>query len=76
MARRIPLGRPGVDSECGSAAVFLASQMSRYVTGIILPVDGGTWASGGWVRDPSGNWVLPPGIETVPMRSGAKTKES
>ncbi|HMK87785.1 MAG TPA: SDR family oxidoreductase [Steroidobacteraceae bacterium] len=60
VARRIPLGRPGIDSECGSAAVFLASKMASYVTGIILPVDGGTWGSGGWVRSRAGDgkWVL------------------
>jgi NAD(P)-dependent dehydrogenase (short-subunit alcohol dehydrogenase family) len=57
-ARRIPLGRPGIDTECGNAAVFLASRMSSYVTGIILPVDGGTWGSGGWVRSRAGKWVL------------------
>jgi NAD(P)-dependent dehydrogenase (short-subunit alcohol dehydrogenase family) len=59
LSRRIPLSRPGVDSECGDAAVFLASKMSSYITGVILPVDGGTWASGGWVRSKtSGKWVL------------------
>jgi NAD(P)-dependent dehydrogenase (short-subunit alcohol dehydrogenase family) len=60
MARRIPLRRPGIDSECGSAAVYLASKMSSYVTGIILPVDGGTWGSGGWVRSRADTtkWVL------------------
>lgn len=60
IARRIPLGRPGIDTECGSAAVFLASRMGSYVSGIILPVDGGTWASGGWVRSRTspGKWVL------------------
>jgi NAD(P)-dependent dehydrogenase (short-subunit alcohol dehydrogenase family) len=58
-ARRIPLGRPGVDSECGQAAVYLASGMSSYVTGIVLPVDGGSSASAGWVRDrKSGEWVV------------------
>ncbi|HEX7871713.1 MAG TPA: glucose 1-dehydrogenase [Sphingobium sp.] len=58
-ARRIPLRRPGIDSECGQAAVYLASSMSSYVTGIVLPVDGGSWASSGWVRDKnSGKWVL------------------
>lgn len=57
-ARRIPLGRPGIDMECGSAAVFLASRMSSYITGVILPVDGGTWGSGGWVRSRAGKWVL------------------
>jgi NAD(P)-dependent dehydrogenase (short-subunit alcohol dehydrogenase family) len=60
VARRIPLGRPGIDAECGNAAVFLASRMSSYITGIILPVDGGTSGSGGWVRSRTGNakWVL------------------
>jgi NAD(P)-dependent dehydrogenase (short-subunit alcohol dehydrogenase family) len=60
VARRIPLGRPGIDTECGNAAVFLASRMSSYITGIILPVDGGTSGSGGWVRSRSGKgkWVL------------------
>lgn len=57
-ARRIPLGRPGVDTECGDAAVFLASAMSRYVTGIVLPVDGGAWASSGWIRNSEGKWTL------------------
>ena len=56
--RRIPLQRPGVDRECGQAALFLASAMSSYVTGIVLPVDGGSWASSGWVRDRAGKWVL------------------
>jgi NAD(P)-dependent dehydrogenase (short-subunit alcohol dehydrogenase family) len=58
VARRIPLGRPGVDTECGNAAVFLASRMSSYITGIVLPVDGGTSGSGGWVRSRGGKWVL------------------
>jgi NAD(P)-dependent dehydrogenase (short-subunit alcohol dehydrogenase family) len=60
LARRIPLGRPGIDAECGNAAVYLTSRMSSYVTGIILPVDGGTWGAGGWVRSRGGNgkWVL------------------
>ncbi|QDK32231.1 MULTISPECIES: SDR family NAD(P)-dependent oxidoreductase [Sphingomonadaceae] len=58
--RRIPLGRAGVDEECGRVAVFLASEMATYVTGTIIPVDGGTWASGGWVRNSDENWVLPP----------------
>jgi NAD(P)-dependent dehydrogenase (short-subunit alcohol dehydrogenase family) len=58
IARRIPMGRVGVDAECGSAAVFLASKMSSYVTGVILPIDGGTWAAGGWVRDDTGKWAV------------------
>jgi NAD(P)-dependent dehydrogenase (short-subunit alcohol dehydrogenase family) len=58
--RRIPLQRPGIDAECGHLAVFLASRMASYITGTIIPVDGGTWGSGGWIRDKIGQWVLPP----------------
>lgn len=57
-ARRIPAGRTGVDSECGSVAVFLASAMSSYVNGATIPVDGGTWASSGWLRNRDGKWTL------------------
>lgn len=56
--RRIPLGRLGVDTECGNVAVFLSSKMSDYVTGTVIPVDGGTWASSGWLRDKTGQWTL------------------
>ena len=59
---RIPAGRCGIDEECGMAAVFLASKMASYVTGTILPVDGGSWASSGWVRDSKDNWILPPEV--------------
>ena len=38
--------------------MFLASPTSSYITGIVLPVDGGTWASSGWVRDRAGKWML------------------
>ena len=58
IARRIPSGRPGRPEECGQAALFLASEMGSYVTGVTLPVDGGSWASSGWVRDRAGKWVL------------------
>jgi NAD(P)-dependent dehydrogenase (short-subunit alcohol dehydrogenase family) len=55
---RIPLGRAGIDTECGNVAVFLCSAMSDYVTGVVIPIDGGTWASSGWIRNPAGRWVL------------------
>ncbi len=60
--RRIPVGRAGIDEECGRVAVFLASPMASYVNGAIIPVDGGTWASGGWVRDRNETWILPPEV--------------
>ncbi len=62
MNRLIPLGREGIDSECGDAAVFLCSALARYVTGVVLPVDGGTWAAGGWVRGRNGKWTLNEGL--------------
>jgi NAD(P)-dependent dehydrogenase (short-subunit alcohol dehydrogenase family) len=63
-ARRIPLGRTGIDTECGDAAVFLASKMSSYITGAVIPVDGGAWASSGWLRNKSGKWTLVGDIES------------
>jgi NAD(P)-dependent dehydrogenase (short-subunit alcohol dehydrogenase family) len=57
----VPLGRAGVPEDLAGAAVFLASDLAAYVTGITLHVDGGTHAAGGWYRDPSGGgWVLGP----------------
>ncbi|MBT4160086.1 MAG: SDR family oxidoreductase [Gammaproteobacteria bacterium] len=38
---RVPMGRWGMPMDQGMAALFLASEMSAYVTGIYLPVDGG-----------------------------------
>lgn len=64
--RRIPLGREGIDQECGRAALFLASSMSSYITGIVLPVDGGTWASSGWLRDSAGRWTLTGDVPPAP----------
>jgi NAD(P)-dependent dehydrogenase (short-subunit alcohol dehydrogenase family) len=52
--RYIPLQREGHVDEIASAAVFLSSAMGAYITGAILPVDGGTWASSGWVRTKEG----------------------
>ncbi|KQW45021.1 short-chain dehydrogenase [Nocardioides sp. Root1257] len=39
--QRVPLGRVGETNEIAGPAVFLASDMSSYVTGVTIPVDGG-----------------------------------
>ncbi|HCV43004.1 MAG TPA: 3-oxoacyl-ACP reductase [Bacteroidetes bacterium] len=38
---RTPMGRLGEPSDVANAALFLASEQSKYITGIVLPVDGG-----------------------------------
>jgi NAD(P)-dependent dehydrogenase (short-subunit alcohol dehydrogenase family) len=40
--KMIPMGRLGTADELASAATFLASDESSFITGIDLPVDGGT----------------------------------
>lgn len=37
----IPMGRFGQEDELKGIVVYLASEASRYVTGITIPVDGG-----------------------------------
>jgi NAD(P)-dependent dehydrogenase (short-subunit alcohol dehydrogenase family) len=41
MMWRVPTGRPGEARELVTACVFLASDAAAYVTGVVLPVDGG-----------------------------------
>jgi len=47
-----PVGRLGWPEEQARAALFLASDLSSYVTGHNMPVDGGTKAGGGWFFSP------------------------
>jgi 3-oxoacyl-[acyl-carrier protein] reductase len=48
-----PVGRVGWPEEQARAALFLASDMSSFVTGHNIPVDGGTLAGGGWFYSPT-----------------------
>jgi len=42
----VPLGRMGRAQEIADAALFLASPMAAYITGAVIPVDGGVTAVG------------------------------
>ncbi|WP_426256598.1 SDR family NAD(P)-dependent oxidoreductase [Sphingomonas sp. DC2300-3] len=45
MEGRVPLGRLGVPEDMAGPAVFLASDLARYVTGAALLVDGGAFVN-------------------------------
>uniref|UniRef100_A0A7S2WSB5 Uncharacterized protein n=1 Tax=Rhizochromulina marina TaxID=1034831 RepID=A0A7S2WSB5_9STRA len=44
MSEAVPLGRLGIDADMAGAALYLASPASSWVSGIVLPVDGGMLA--------------------------------
>ena len=52
---KVPLGLGHVD-DAAAAAVFLAGDLSRFVTGTTIHLDGGTFAASGWHKGPSGNY--------------------
>jgi 3-oxoacyl-[acyl-carrier protein] reductase len=45
-----PLGFFGTPEDSAATALFLASDLSRFITGTSIHVDGGNWAAGGWHR--------------------------
>ncbi|KKB12140.1 short-chain dehydrogenase [Devosia geojensis] len=53
LERQIPLGRIGEPDDIGGAAVFLASEEARYITGQMLFIDGGILANQmSWGEEP------------------------
>ena len=46
VVRGIPAGRPGTPDDVGDAVAFLASDMAAYITGTVVPVDGGYLLTG------------------------------
>ena len=49
----VPVGRMGVPKDQAHVVLFLASDLSGFVTGHTIPTDGGTGAAGGWFRSAS-----------------------
>lgn len=41
LLERVPLGRIGQTTDIAGVALFLAGDSARYITGVVLPVDGG-----------------------------------
>ena len=57
----VPLGRVGQPADNADVVLFLASDLSRFVTGQVIPTDGGTLVAGGWFRTVgSGRWTNRP----------------
>jgi NAD(P)-dependent dehydrogenase (short-subunit alcohol dehydrogenase family) len=47
MAATVPLGRMGTTAEIADMALFLSSRHAQFVTGAVIPVDGGSSLAGG-----------------------------
>lgn len=57
-----PLGRWGTPDDTAACALFLATNLSPWITGTTLHVDGGALAAAGWYRVPGEDrrWTLAP----------------
>lgn len=56
----VPVGRFGTPDDIAGVAVFLASDLSAFVTGTTVHADGGSLAAGGWFRTARGGWTNRP----------------
>jgi NAD(P)-dependent dehydrogenase (short-subunit alcohol dehydrogenase family) len=57
LAVKTPLPNQGHVDDVAGAAIFLASDLSRFVTGTTIHVDGGNWAAAGWHRTSDGSFT-------------------
>jgi NAD(P)-dependent dehydrogenase (short-subunit alcohol dehydrogenase family) len=65
LKRWFPLGRYGRPEDSAGAAVYLATDLSRWVTGETILVDGGALAQGGWRQMRDGRWTNSPIIDSA-----------
>ena len=73
LAHSVPLGRYGVTDDVASAALYLASDQSSYVSGIALTVDGGWLAEKSFVSGKSSGSSFLAGRETTGAAEGETT---
>lgn len=57
IAVKTPLPNQGHPDDVAGAALFLAGDLSRFVTGTTIHVDGGNWAAAGWHRLSDGTFT-------------------
>jgi 3-oxoacyl-[acyl-carrier protein] reductase len=62
LTRTLPSNRFGKPQDCAGAAVFLATDLSSWVNGSTVHVDGGGLAASGFQRIPSGEWTIIPEV--------------
>jgi NAD(P)-dependent dehydrogenase (short-subunit alcohol dehydrogenase family) len=55
-----PVGRVGQAADNADVVLFLASELSRFVVGHVIPTDGGSVVAGGWFRTTRGRWTNRP----------------
>jgi len=56
----VPAGRFGTAADTAGVALFLASDLSSFVTGTTVHADGGTLAASGWFPTAEGGWTNRP----------------
>jgi NAD(P)-dependent dehydrogenase (short-subunit alcohol dehydrogenase family) len=56
----VPVGRFGTPADLAGVALFLASDLSAFVTGTTVHADGGSLAAGGWFRRDDDAWTNRP----------------
>jgi Dehydrogenases with different specificities (related to short-chain alcohol dehydrogenases) len=61
----VPMQSYGTGGDLTGCALFLASDLSAYVTGTVLHCDGGTMASSGWFDWPGAGWVNTPPTDAL-----------
>jgi NAD(P)-dependent dehydrogenase (short-subunit alcohol dehydrogenase family) len=68
LAMYVPLKAPPMPDDLADGVLFLASDLSRFVTGTTLHVDGGTMAAAGFLEWPFGEGHLPVAAPTSALR--------